>query len=494
MKVSKLKTLLYFLGAFILFATVSVDAASISITKSLEQTEKNVAKYEVYLDATDGEIEGITITFNTSDSKILPHIRKADNLTDVTCGTSEYCKLDGKYSSKLKIADITVTNSTEANIENFTVSASAENIGNVSSDPITLETAKIEEETTTKAKSSNAELSNIAFSVSSATLSPEFTTSGRSYTVTGIKDTVNSVTISTTCENCTTVFTCLDNCNISDNKNNRIMLEHGANEIELVTTSEDGTNTNTYNFIIYRGEVEEPSAYLKDLKIENVELDTKFDMLLNDYTATVDLETEKLDIKYELEDPEAKVEIKGADKLVEGENIITVTVTSSDGKSKQVYTITVNKEDICDPETENCSKNGEYGYLDKNGNWQIADTEEEKEKCKNGELKCEYKDMVQKIEKKKNDKVWLIVLLVIIALLIIGLSGFFIFKKKKDKKDKDQKNKKKESKLKKAFIEEETEEVETKEVIEEEKPKIKPSVDEALEDLMKTKEIELNNL
>ena len=114
-------------------------------------------------------------------------------------------------------------------------------------------------------------------------------------------------------------------------------------------------------------------------------------------------------------------------------------------------------------------------------------------KAKEGEE--EVKEVVQ-VVKKKNNKVWLIVLLVVGALLIIGLSGFFIFKKKKNNKDKDLKNNKnkKENKLKKAFIEEETEELETKEVIEEEKPKIKPSVDEALEDLMKTKEIELNNL
>lgn len=458
MKVSKFKTLLYFLGACCLFTSITVDAASLSITKSTEKTNKNVAKYEVYLDATDGEIEGITITFSTSDSKILPQIRKADNLSDVTCGTSEYCKLDGKYSSKLKIADITVTNDTEANIENFTISASAENIGNVSSDPITLETKAEEQTTTSKVQSSNAEVSNFAFSVSSATLSPGFTTGGRSYTVTGIKDTVNSVTISTTCENCTTKFTCIDNCSIAENKNNRIMLEHGANEIELVTTSEDGKNTNTYNFIIYRGEVEEPSAYLKDLKIEGLELDTKFDMLLNDYTASVDLSVEKLDIKYETEDAEAKVEIKGADKLVEGENKVTITVTSSDGKSKQVYTITVNKEDICDPETEKC----------------------EKEEIK----------ITKPIEKKKNNKIILIIIIVVIALLIIGISGYFIFKKKKN----DKSNKNGKFTTLENVNEEKQEEIETKEIIEEETPIIKPSVDDALEDLMRTKEIELNNL
>ena len=35
-----------------------------------------------------------------------------------------------------------------------------------------------------------------------------------------------------------------------------------------------------------------------------------------------------------------------ASKLVEGENTITITVTSSDGENKQVYTIIVTKEEL----------------------------------------------------------------------------------------------------------------------------------------------------
>lgn len=460
MKVSKLKTFLYFLGAFLLFATISVDAASLSITKSSEKTDKNIAKYEVYLDASDGEVSNLTLKINTNSDVITPKLEAADNVEKALC-TNGVCALQGTYSSKLKIVEVTVENTGAVAIENFSISASIEGIGNVSSDPITLD-AKKEQTTTSKVQSSNAEISNFAFSVSSATLSPEFTAGGRSYTVTGIKDTVNSITISATCENCITKYTCLDNCSIAENKNNRIMLEHGANEIELVTTSEDGKNTVTYNFIVYRGEVEEPSAYLKDLKIDGLELDTKFDMLLNDYTMTVDLETEKLDIKYETEDPEAKVEIKGADKLVEGENTVTITVTSSDGKSKQVYTIAVTKEDICDPELEECEEK------------QVDTTP---------------------VEKKKNNKIWLIIIIVVVALLIIGISGYFIFRKKKnDKNDKgtpsNPENKEKSNELttnEKIGVKENNE----TEIIE---PKIKPSVDDALEDLMRTKEIELNNL
>ena len=457
MKVSKIKTLLYLLGVMVIFAGVTVDAASLSITKSSSSTD-NQAIFEIYLDASDGEISNQTLKIQSSSTSIKPSIRVADNVNDVICNSDGVCAMQGTYSSKIKIAEVTLKNTTSNDITDVTISAAIEGIGNITSEAVTLKT---EVTTTTKIKSKNAELSNLTTSV--GTMDPAFTKEGRSYTIKGIKDTVNSITFSATCENCTTTYTCLENCSISENKNNRIMLEDGANSIELTTTSEDGSNQATYNFIVYRGEVEEPSAYIKDLKIDGVDLDTKFDMLLNDYTATIDLSVEKLDIKYELEDPEAKVKITGNEKLVEGENIITITVTSSDEKSKQVYTITVNKEEICDPETEDCEE--------------------------------EAKDVVV-VEKKNPTKIWLIVIISLVALAIIGISGFLIFKKKKNNKNKNDKNNKPNSKIKKAFIEEETNNSEESNELQEEiiEPKIKPSVDEALEDLMKTKEIELNNL
>ena len=234
------------------------------------------------------------------------------------------------------------------------------------------------------------------------------------------------------------------------------MLEDGANTIKLKTTSEDGKSHTEYNFTVYRGEIEEPSAYLEEVTIKGVELSPKFDMLLNDYSVNVDLDVESLEIEYVLEDPEATVEIKGADDLKEGENTVTITVTSSDGKSKQVYTITVNKEDLCDPEKEDCEE--------------------------------EAKDTVV-IEKKKNNKVWLIVLLVIIALGIIGGSGYLIFKKKKKNDKDDKKNKKNNSgkgeKIKNMLIESDDEDeqpldeaiLKNDEVLEENKEEIiKPRV------------------
>lgn len=472
MKISKMKTFLLCLGATTLLTTLSVDATSLSIAKSTSNDTQAV--YEVYLEPTE-EVSNLTVKIQSSLTNIKPSIRVADNVDSVICNNDGVCALQGTYSTKVKIAEVTVENTSETQIDNLTISVSSEGIGNVSSDPINLKGKEVTT-TTQKALSTKADFTNLTVSV--GTMSPTFNVSEKNYTVNGIKDTVNSITFNPTCENCVTNYTCIENCTVSENKNNRIMLEDGANTIKITSTSEDGKNTTEYNFTVYRGEVEEPSAYLKELSIKDVEISPKFDMLLNDYTATVDLDVDKIEFDYTLEDPEATVDIKGADKLEEGENTITLTVTSSDGKSKQVYTITVTKEDICDPEKEEC--------------------EEE-----------EVKETVT-IEKKKNNKTWLIVILTIAALTIIGVSGYFIFRKKKKDKNKDKDNKndksnKTKEKIKNMIIEPEETPLdeallkttdksiptEEKEMI---KPKIKPSVDEALEDLMKTKEIELNNL
>ena len=475
MKVNKLKTLLYCVGTGVLLTTLTVDAATLTFSEGIK--ENNTITYEVFVTPSDGEsLENKKITVSSNQNNISKSYANTND-TIAKC-EGDMCTIFSAITSKTSIAKIKLTNNASTEIQGVALSLLPD--GNWASKVETQATnlaATVEETTTTqKTLSSKAELTNLTVSV--GTMEPGFNVSERSYTIKGIKDTVNSITFSPTCDNCVTEFICIENCSVNDSKNNRIMLEDGANTIKLKTTSEDGKSHTEYNFTVYRGEIEEPSAYLEEVTIKGVELSPKFDMLLNDYSVNVDLDVESLEIEYVLEDPEATVEIKGADDLKEGENTVTITVTSSDGKSKQVYTITVNKEDLCDPEKEDCEE--------------------------------EAKDTVV-IEKKKNNKVWLIVLLVIIALGIIGGSGYLIFKKKKKNDKDDKKNKKNNSgkgeKIKNMLIESDDEDeqpldeaiLKNDEVLEENKeeiikPRVKPSVDDALDDLMKTKEIELNNL
>ena len=288
-------------------------------------------------------------------------------------------------------------------------------------------------------------------------------------------------------------MTCPDGgCSISNTK--RISLQSGANLVHINVTSEDGTANKTYKLNIYRGEVTTSSAYLQNLTIKDVVLTPTFNSMTNDYSGLLDKDLKELDITTITEDPTANVEIKGNKDLKDGENVITITVTSSDGENKQVYTIKITK----DIKKEDKSKN------------------------------------VTKVVKKKKNNTWLIILLSVLGLGIIVGVFLLIFKKKKNKKDKNDKNNKNNNKSNEKqtnnnddkneldMLEEskynvygdeintddllddmeesdiEKENTDTLRILEETKRQMreepKQDVDDALDDLMKTKKLELGDL
>lgn len=301
-----------------------------------------------------------------------------------------------------EIAQVTVTNNSIEKAD-ITLSISKPE-GNSASK--TFSVAPIAQTTTTQATtqplSSDATLTGIK--VSNGTFDQEFNKDVTTYNITGIKDTINSVTITPECEGnkCYWDITCpTGDCTISDSK--KVSLRVGANQVGINVTSENGSNKRTYILNIYRGEIVTNSPYLSNLKIEKVNLSPKFDSLVNDYTATVDLDVDKLEIITTTEDPNADVIIKGNENLKEGENTITITVTSSDGANKQVYTILVTKEKT------------------------------EKKKTK--------KKVATKTVKKKKNNTLLIVILSILGVGIIIGAYFLIFKFKKNKKNGKNNNK-----------------------------------------------------
>ena len=138
--------------------------------------------------------------------------------------------------------------------------------------------------------------------------------------------------------------------------------------------------------------------------IEGNPLKEKFAKETLDYTAEVSYETENINILATPEDENATVDIKGGDKLVVGENVITITVTSSETKDKKIYNITVTRKDF-EPNSSTTTKS------------LIAPTDETKDSKKSNTL--------------------LIIIISVVGATIIGLSAFFIFRKPKDKKPND---------------------------------------------------------
>lgn len=269
-------------------------------------------------------------------------------------------------------------------------------------------------------KSKNAVLSGLI--VSQGTLSPAFSQDVTDYKV-QVRDTINSIRITPTAG---------ENGKVSGGGTKSLAV--GENIIELTVTSEDGSANKVYTVNVVRGEIAEPSAYLKSLSINNigVELSPEFDSKNNKYTVTVDKNFNELNFKYETEDPLAEVKIEGNENFAEGENIVTITVKSSGEEPKeQIYEITVIKE---------------------------------------GEESEEESQVVEEPIQKKKPSVWLIVGIVSAVLAIVGGVTLVLFKKKGKDKKKNKKNDKKDGnspvKTKKLSLMEDDEEEEYEEEVE----------------------------
>ena len=300
--------------------------------------------------------------------------------------------------------------------------------------------------TTTAALNTSAKLSG--FTVANTTIKPAFDKSIKDYKIYVNKDTIKQITIKPTTEQTGTTFSvsCTMGCTPDSNVPNKINISMGKNVAIFTLTSEDGKNTEIYKFTIYRGETTDGSNFLASLNIKGFNINEEFDKNKLDYTATVSYETESIEIDALGEDENADIQIKGNENLKVGENVITITVTSAETEEKKIYNITVTRQEFKEEENTTTSP-------------------------------------VIKTENKKKNNTLLIVLLIVGSTLIIGLAAYFIFfYKKKDKKKaselKSEEEKKetlaREELLQKTFTDLENEST---------------SVDDALRDLMKTKEI-----
>lgn len=442
------------------FGIINVNAASLEITGvSTLKTDEN-GKYEIKLkDVGSDEFTQVEfeVAYDSSLIKFEGNESSDYSTTPNYSGNKAFIVSANNYKDGV-IGAFNITNLSGENattsfvIKNIKFKKGDVEVGTAADYSKTLTLRQGVTTTTSRPKNTSASVTSLSFK--NATMKPAFNQSIHEYKL-YTKDTIRQVTLFyTTLETGVTLKSeCTVGCTVSSQSDTIIQTIQGKNEVIFKFTSEDEKNTEEYKFIIYRGETTDGSNKLAGLNIKDYNINEQFDENTLDYTASVPYEVENLEINATSADENAKVEIKGNNNLKVGENVITITVTPTDEENEiKIYNITVIREEYVSEEPTSEFVPGA-------------------------------------IDKKDNSNVILIILIVLVSLTIIGVAAYLIFfNKKKNKKDKLDKNIDQ--------VDDKTDELE-------ELPKVKEtsiidstfeekeptSVEDALDDLMKTKGI-----
>lgn len=442
------------------FGIINVNAASLEITGvSTLKTDEN-GKYEIKLkDVGSDEFTQVEfeVAYDSSLIKFEGNESSDYSTTPNYSGNKAFIVSANNYKDGV-IGAFNITNLSGENattsfvIKNIKFKKGDVEVGTAADYSKTLTLRQGVTTTTSRPKNTSASVTSLSFK--NATMKPAFNQSIHEYKL-YTKDTIRQVTLFyTTLETGVTLKSeCTVGCTVSSQSDTIIQTIQGKNEVIFKFTSEDEKNTEEYKFIIYRGETTDGSNKLAGLNIKDYNINEQFDENTLDYTASVPYEVENLEINATAADENAKVEIKGNNNLKVGENVITITVTPTDEENEiKIYNITVIREEYVSEEPTSEFVPGA-------------------------------------IDKKDNSNIILIILIVLVSLTIIGVAAYLIFfNKKKNKKDKLDKNIDQ--------VDDKTDELE-------ELPKVKEtsiidsafeekeptSVEDALDDLMKTKDI-----
>ncbi len=131
-------------------------------------------------------------------------------------------------------------------------------------------------------------------------------------------------------------------------------LKEGDNVIKVKVTAEDDT-TRTYFITVTKGEgtTTDTTLKLSELKIERVNFEETFRPDTYTYELSLNTYVENLEITATPNQADAKVEITGNSNFKSGKNIVTILLTSADGKQTATYQIQVNLQEELITEEKN---------------------------------------------------------------------------------------------------------------------------------------------
>ena len=267
----------------------------------------------------------------------------AGNPSTYSNSASYYCSQEGTINVAITSNSSAVLNGTYVDVSASTsIKVNATNSSGESTSSSSSSTGTTSSSSTSSGKSSNANLTNLGIRPNDFTgFKPGTTT----YNVTVPED-VESVE----------VYATASDSKATISGTGRKTLQNGANALNVVVTAEDGT-TKTYTINVTREgtqeeqeeeetseeEITEVKNGLSNITIGDLELSPSFKTDVYEYTVKYIGEDTSLDIQTVATDPSYTVEILGNEELQEGENIITILVSDSEGNNVATYQITVNK-------------------------------------------------------------------------------------------------------------------------------------------------------
>ena len=267
--------------------------------------------------------------------------------------SEETKKEDNKTENTTETKKIQVTNTSN----NSSSSKSTSKSQNTSSNNNTKTTTQTTSTTKQTVKSSNANLANLGITPHDFS---GFRESKTEYTV-NVPNDVSKVQVYATKKDSKATIKGTGNIN----------LQEGSNSAKVVVTAEDGTQkTYTINIIrLKEGEEETEETTdsketsnsssnfgLDKLEIKGLNLEPEFNKDTYLYTVALKGEDKKLDIEAEASNKDAIVQIVGNSNIIDGKNVITILVTSKDGKNVVTYQVNVNKNMASDSENKNDDK------------------------------------------------------------------------------------------------------------------------------------------